>query len=357
MDEIHYPLEDTLPQTGELVEVAQGVFWLRMPLPFALDHINLWLLRDTFEGKEGWTIVDCGISTPVIQAAWESIFANHLQGLPIVRVIATHMHPDHIGLAHWLCKTWQVPLWMSMTDFLLAKWWSSKEGGQNLGSEAGGGGAADHFFKHGLTDEKDLEVIRGRSSYFSNLVPDVPKQFRRLMDQEELQIGNRTWRAISGFGHSPEHLAFACIQDKLMIAGDMLLPRISTNISVHDMEPDADPLGQFLDSIAKFEFLDPLTLVLPSHGKPFQGLHFRVQQLRDHHDERLKETWDACIEPQTAKDILPILFRRKLDMHQMTFAMGEAVAHLNYLWRRGKLKREADERGILRFSRQESVSA
>ena len=142
-----------------------------------------------------------------------------------------------------------------------------------------------------------------------------------------------------------------------MIAGDMLLPRISTNISVHDMEPDADPLGQFLDSIAKFEFLDPLTLVLPSHGKPFQGLHFRVQQLRDHHDERLKETWDACIEPQTAKDILPILFRRKLDMHQMTFAMGEAVAHLNYLWRRGKLKREADERGILRFSRQESVSA
>jgi glyoxylase-like metal-dependent hydrolase (beta-lactamase superfamily II) len=352
MEKIHYPLEDTLPQIGELQEVAKGIYWLRMPLPFALDHINLWLLRDHFNGQDGWTIVDCGITSPVIQEAWETIFSKHLQGLPVLRVVVTHMHPDHIGLADWLCKKWQVPLWMSMTDFLLAKWLSSKEGGQNIGTESSGGGAADHYQRHGLDDETELQKMRGRSDYYSNLVPNVPLRFRRMMDQEEIEIGGRKWRAISGHGHSPEHLAFACIEDKLMISGDMLLPRISTNISVHDTEPEADPLGLFLDSISKFEFLDKDTLVLPSHGKPFQGMHYRIRQLKEHHDERLKDTIEACATPKTARDILPILFNRQLDSHQLGFAMGEAVAHLNYLWKRGKLKRVADERGVWKFSQQ-----
>ena len=350
MEKINYPLEDTLPELGHLQEVADGVFWLRMPLPFALDHINLWLLRDSFEGTEGWTIVDCGITSDVTKQAWETIFANCLEGLPIVRVLVTHMHPDHIGLAHWLCEKWQVPLWMSMTDFLMAKWLSSKEGGLNIGSVAGGGGSADHFYKHGLTDEEDLQKVRARADHYSSLVPQVPQRFRRVMDGEEVLIGNRQWQAISGYGHAPEHLSFACIQDQIMISGDMMLPRISTNISVYDAEPDADPLGMFLDSIAKFEFLDKNTLVLPSHGKPFQGLHYRIWQLREHHEARLKETFDACEEPTTAKKLLPVLFHRKLDTHQMTFAMGEAIAHLNYLWRRGTIKRQLDEHGVLWFS-------
>ena len=305
MENIHYPLGDTLPEIGKLEKVQEGVFWLRMPLPFALDHINLWLLRDCFEGKEGWTIVDCGITSDITKQAWETIFANCLEGLPIVRVLVTHMHPDHVGLAHWLCEKWQVPLWMSMTDFLMAKWLSSKEGGQNIGSVSGGGGSADHFYKHGLTDENDLEKIRARADHYSNLVPNVPQRFRRVMDQDKVKIGNREWLAISGHGHSPEHLSFACVED---------------------------------------------TLVLPSHGKPFIGLHHRISQLREHHDARLKETLDACKEPTTAKNILPILFHRKLDIHQMTFAMGEAIAHLNYLWRRGLIKRQIDSNGILWFS-------
>jgi glyoxylase-like metal-dependent hydrolase (beta-lactamase superfamily II) len=350
MEKINYPLEDTLPELGHLQEVADGVFWLRMPLPFALDHINLWLLRDSFEGTEGWTIVDCGITSDITKQAWETIFANCLEGLPIVRVLVTHMHPDHIGLAHWLCEKWQVPLWMSMTDFLMSKWLSSKEGGLNIGSVAGGGGLADHFYKHGLTEEEDLQKVRARADYYSNLVPKVPQRFRRVMDGEEVLIGSRLWRAISGYGHAPEHLSFACIQDQIMISGDMMLPRISTNISVYDSEPDADPLGLFLDSIAKYEFLDKNTLVLPSHGKPFQGLHYRIGQLREHHDARLKETFEACQVPTTAKKLLPVLFHRKLDIHQMTFAMGETIAHLNYLWRRGTIKRQLDEHGVLWFS-------
>ena len=183
------------------------------------------------------------------------------------------------------------------------------------------------------------------------MVPSVPGRFRRIVDQEKIKIGALEWQAISGFGHSPEHMALACESAKLLISGDMVLPRISTNISVFDVEPDADPLGLYLSSLTKFEYLAKDTLVLPSHGFPFQGLHFRINELRAHHVERLKETIEACAQkPHTARDIVPIMFKRELDLHQMTFAMGEAIAHLNYLWRDGKLKRELCSDGVLRFS-------
>jgi glyoxylase-like metal-dependent hydrolase (beta-lactamase superfamily II) len=271
MQIIQYPLQDVLPESGTKVEIRPGIYWLRMQLPFALNHINLWLIRDCFEGQEGWTIIDCGITNDATQEAWKHLFENHLEGLPVVRVIVTHMHPDHIGLAHWLCDRWQVPLWMSMTDFLSAKWLSSKEGGAGVGAVAGGGGAADHFQRHGLLQDDDLEKIRARFNYYSNLVPAVPKRFRRIMDQDQVLIGGQYWQAISGYGHAPEHLAFYAADSQVLISGDMVLPRISTNVSVYDTEPDADPLGLFLDSIKKFMHLDPKTLVLPSHGKPFFG--------------------------------------------------------------------------------------
>jgi glyoxylase-like metal-dependent hydrolase (beta-lactamase superfamily II) len=351
MNAIHYPLGDKQPAVSELLEVAPGVQWVRMKLPFALNHINLWLLRDNFEGREGWTIVDCGISNDEIRQAWETIFENHLGGLPVVRVLVTHMHPDHIGLASWLCERWNAPLWISMTDFMMARWLSNPAGGASIGSIAGGGGSADHFQRHGLVSEDDLEKIRARFDYYSKMVPSVPPRFRRICDQEKIKIGALEWQAISGFGHSPEHMALSCESAKLLISGDMVLPRISTNISVFDVEPDADPLGLYLSSLSKFEHLAKDTLVLPSHGFPFQGLHFRINELRAHHVDRLNETLEACAQkPHTARDIVPIMFRRELDLHQMTFAMGEAIAHLNYLWRDGQLKRELCSDGILRFS-------
>jgi glyoxylase-like metal-dependent hydrolase (beta-lactamase superfamily II) len=352
MNKIHYPLGDQQPAVGEILEVAPGVNWVRMRLPFALNHINLWLIRDKFQGKEGWTIVDCGITNEETMASWDAIFAKHLQGLPVVRVIVTHMHPDHIGLASWLCKRWNAPLWISMTDFLMARWLSSKEGGAAVGAVAGGGGSADHFQKHGLSDEADLEKIRARHDYYSKMVPEVPSRFRRIMDQEKVDIGGNDWQAISGFGHAPEHMSFFCEKLNLLISGDMVLPRISTNVSVFDVEPDADPLGLYLSSLSKFEHLPEATLVLPSHGLPFQGLHFRIKELRDHHVDRLNDAVQACSgEPQTAREVVPVLFKRELDIHQMTFAMGEAIAHLNYLWRVGRLSRQLCEDGMLRFSK------
>jgi glyoxylase-like metal-dependent hydrolase (beta-lactamase superfamily II) len=350
---LHYPLGDSMPQQGEALVVASGegsglapaVKWIRMALPFALDHINLWLLRDEIEGRAGWTVVDCCITRDEAKAQWERVFASQLEGLPILRVIVTHMHPDHIGLAHWLCKRWNAPLWISATDFNAAHTASQRTSG------FGGEGAASFFASHGLVDSEAITKIRGRATYYPSMVPEIPPTFRRLQDGDRLRIGGRDWRCISGYGHAPEHIALYCEPLKVLISGDMMLPRISTNVSVYYIEPESDPLRLFLESIDKFQSLPHDTLTLPSHGKPFLGLHERIRQLHAHHRERLAEVQQACAQaPQSAADVLSVIFKRELDLHQTTFAMGESVAHLHALWFAGKVRRQQGSDGVYRFA-------
>jgi glyoxylase-like metal-dependent hydrolase (beta-lactamase superfamily II) len=347
---LHYPLGDRLPDPGASLEVAPGVRWVRMALPFALDHINLWLLRDRIDGREGWTVVDCCIARDEARAQWEQVFATQLGGLPVLRVVVTHMHPDHIGLAHWLCERWSTPehacrLWISATDHHAARIGSHSTTG------FGGDSAARFFASHGLTDPGTLEQVRARAGYYPSLVPAVPPSFRRLMDGMSVRIGDHDWTCIAGHGHAPEHMALHCPALGVLISGDMVLPRISTNVSVYDMEPEADALTLFLASLDRFLPLPADTLVLPSHGQPFRGLHERLRQLHEHHRDRLADVLRACTEcPSSAADILPVLFRRPLDLHQTTFAMGEAVAHLHALWHAGRLQRRRDATGVWRFS-------
>ncbi len=351
--QLDYPLGDTLPAPGQTVEVAPGVFWIRMALPFALDHINLWLLRDEIDAADGsgakvqgWTVADCCISSDKTRAQWEQIFATMLGGLPILRVIVTHMHPDHIGLAHWLCERWQAPLWISATDYYVARLFSQ-------GASANGGEAAAAFFSaHGLQTPEVLAAIRGRNNYYAELVPDVPRKFHRMRDGDTLRIGSRVWQCISGYGHAPEHIALYSEGPgtPLLLGGDMMLPRISTNVSVYDTEPEANALQEFLDSIDKFAPLPRDTLTLPAHGRPFRGLHTRIQQLHDHHREHLAHVLAAAqAAPCSAADVLPVLFKRQLDVHQTTFAMGEAIAHLHKLWVDGDLQRVRGADGVYRF--------
>ena len=355
--QLDYPFGDSLPAQGSAMQIAPGVKWLRMALPFALDHINLWLLRDEMQDParpgsiiQGWSIVDCCISRDEAKAQWESIFANELDGLPVLRVIVTHMHPDHMGLAHWLCERWSTAnhvcrLWISATDYHIAQLACRGVGA------FGGESAALFFASHGLTDADSAQKIRGRTDYYAGMVPDVPDSFCRLMDGLSVRIGGHEWLCISGYGHAPEHMALHCEQLKVLISGDMVLPRISTNVSVYDTEPEADSLRLFLQSIDKFLPLAQDTLTLPSHGKPFYGLHTRIEQLHDHHRDRLAEVVQACTaRPCSAADILPVMFKRPLDLHQTTFAMGEALAHLHLLWLGGQLKRVLDKDAIYRFS-------
>lgn len=348
--ELQYPLGDALPAPGGSIELAPGVRWIRMALPFALDHINLWLLRDRLDGREGWTVVDCCIDRPESRAQWEQVFAGELEGLPVLRVIVTHMHPDHIGLAHWLCERWSTQehecrMWISATDYHTARLASQST------TAFGGEGAARFFASHGLTDPEALAQIRGRANYFPSLVPALPPRYRRLQDGDLLAIGGRSWRCISGYGHAPEHIALYCEDVDVLVSGDMVLPRISTNVSVYEMEPEANSLALFLASIDKYRPLAQDTLVLPSHGKPFRGLHARIRQLHEHHRERLDEVMAASRERAvSAADVLPVLFKRKLDLHQTTFAMGESVAHLHALWHAGKLRRQAEPDGVWRFA-------
>jgi len=346
---LDYPFGDDLPALGETHEIAPGVLWLRMGLPFALNHINLWLIEDDFAtpsgSVRGWTAIDCGISDEATRTSWETIFADALRGLPIVRVIVTHCHPDHVGLADWLCARWHAPLWMTAGEYAFARMMSAGLPGVD------GTAMYPHFALHGLADPALRAQLEARRNYYTTLVPAVPHAYTRMQDGQAIRIGAHDWRVITGFGHAPEHAALYCAALGLLISGDMVLPRISTNVSVFAVEPESNPVQLFLDSLAKFADLPDDTLVLPSHGRPFRGLHVRIRQLCDHHAARLAEVLEACSTPRSAVEIVPLMFPRALDGHQLTFAIGEALAHLHALWFAQKLQRSLHADGVMRFQR------
>ncbi len=338
-----YPFGDALPAAGAVLDIAPGLRWLRMPLPFALDHINLWLLDDEQDGVAGFAAVDCGAGTDPTRAAWEQMFSDAMAGQPLLRVFATHCHPDHVGLSGWLCERFDAPFITTAAEFAFARMMAAALPGVD------GPSAIPHFERHGLRDQPMLEQMRSRRNYYPSLVPTVPQAYTRLQDGQEVRIGRHGWRVITGFGHSPEHASLYCEELQILISGDMVLPRISTNVSVFAVEPDGNPLQQYLDSLGKFAALPDDTLVLPSHGRPFRGLHTRIAQLRAHHDARLAEVLSACRVPHSAVDIVPLMFKRQLDAHQLSFALGEALAHLQKLHRDGRLRRLSGDDGVVRF--------
>ncbi|HVY07350.1 MAG TPA: MBL fold metallo-hydrolase [Burkholderiales bacterium] len=328
------------PAAGTVREVLPGLYWLRMPLPFALNHINLWLLRD---GK-GWTAIDCGIALDETRSHWDEILAEMVGREGLTRVLVTHFHPDHFGNAGWLTARFGAPLWMTETEYLTAQAQYHQLPG--FGSDA----TAALFSSHGL-DATRATAVSGRGNSYRKIVGEPPLRFTRMLDADEIAIGGNAWRVITGYGHSPEHAALYCDSLGVLISGDMLLPKISTNISVWPNKPESDPLKLFLRSIDRFSELPADTLVLPSHGLPFRGARQRVRMLHEHHRDRLAEVLDACAKPSTAADLLPVLFRRELDTHQIFFAMGESIAHLNYLWLQNRIDRVKGSDGVYRFSR------
>lgn len=330
-----YPF-DSLPETGATLTVAPGIEWLRMPLPFALDHINLWLLED----GDAWTAVDTGIALDAVKEAWKSALA----GRQLSRQIVTHFHPDHLGLAAWLEAETGASLWMTQGEYLTAH--LIAEGVAPFSITA----MVDLFRRHGL-HESGLAALEKRGNAYRRGVPAIPATFQRLLDRDLILIGGRAWRVMVGYGHAPEHASLYCAELGVLISGDMLLPRISTNISAFAAAPEIDPLALFLRSLEALKALPADTLVLPSHGRPFRGLHARVAELQAHHEARCLDLLAACAEgPRCAGELLTVLFGRPIeDPHQTMFAMGEAIAHLIYLEHQRRLVRRV-ENGIIRYT-------
>ena len=329
-NDLTYPYE-SVPDFGATMEVAPGVHWLRMPLPMSLNHINLYLL----EGADGWTIVDTGIRGEETRDLWHDIFESSLKGKPVTQIICTHMHPDHTGQAGFLSDRWRAPLLMSYAEYYQARVMST------MMRDGGNWQMSEYFQRAGISEDFLVRMAEMRSS-FSPEPEDLPlpNSYIRLRDKEEIQIGRYTWEIVVGNGHSPEHVCLYCKTLRLLISGDQILPVITSNVSVMPTEPFANPMLGWLESHEKFKALIPNdVLVLPAHNEPFYGVQERLQQLIDHHEDRMLILEENCVEPRNAVDLLPFLFKRELEGYSMFMALGECIAHLHCLMTRNRIER------------------
>ena len=331
----------TPPAFGETLEVAPGLHWLRMPLPFRLDHVNLYLV----EGERGWTIVDAGVDTAEARRLWDRVFSGLLGGKPVERLIVTHYHPDHVGAAAYLCARTGARLVMGETEYLTARV-HRLAGVADIAAEEG-------FYRaHGLSSEQ-LALMGNRLERYRSVVPALPSRYEPLRAGDHLRLGTMDAEVQCYAGHSPAQTLLYVPEHGLLFAADHVLAQISPNVSVAEDKPEDDPLGLYLASLRVIPSLIPdSTLVLPGHRLPFFGLHRRCAALVSHHAARCADIARVCPPeaPPTAAEIVPLLFTMELDAHQFWFAFSETLAHINMMAPRGALQ-EISEGGLRRWRR------
>ena len=345
---MHKPLtEPTLrfpatepPPFGVPWEVAPGVLWLRLPLPFRLDHVNIHLIED----GPGWAVLDTGIGDARTQDIWDSVLAGPLRGRALTRLIVTHYHPDHVGLAGWLARRHGLELWMPRPEYLLSL--ALQYAPSDLGVEA----SRPFYRRHGLDELVTARVLE-RGHVYLGITTGVPSTYHRLQHGDVLDIGGRRFEVLTGGGHSLEQAMLHCPDENLFFASDQVIAKISPNVSVTAMEPAANALGIYLRSLAALRRAIPAgALVLSGHGLPFEGLHLRIDELIAHHAARCAVIAEACrAAPLSAADLVAVVFPRLLDEHQTGFAFGEIMAHVNHMLALGELAPEEDSEGGLRW--------
>lgn len=336
-----YPWGDAAPGVGEAIRIAPGIRWARIPMPGSLGHINSWLLDDRDERGDGVAIVDTGICLTMCSDAWKALYAGALSETRITRVIGTHLHPDHIGLAGWIGKKHGVKLWMTRGEMLTARAIiadSSDTAPDEVLAQSRAAG----------WDDAAIEAAKARGwNMFQRMIFPLPRSYVRMEDGGLIDMGAHQWRVVTGSGHSPEHACLWNEREGVLVSGDQVLPRISSNVSVNITEPDADPLGEWLASIDKLIATVPGDVITcPAHGQPFKGLHVRLMALRDEHRMRLYNLAEAIAKaPMRAVESFPLLFNRPIGPEQLGMATGEALAHLKRLEVEGRVQRE-DRDGV-----------
>jgi len=324
------------PETGATMQIAPGLHWLRMHLPFSLSHINLWLIED----EDGWCIVDTGVDVDECRQTWEHMFDTVMDGSSVSRVLVTHLHPDHIGCAGWLTDRFDVPLWMTRDEYLLARVLVA-DTGRPVPEEG------IRFYRSAGFEAQQMDFYHRMFGMFGKFVHELPESYHRIRDGDRIPIGDMEWELIVGRGHSPEHACLYSAASNLLISGDQLLPTISSNVSVFPTEPEANPLSDWLDSLQSLkERIPEDVLVLPAHGKPFRGAHERLDALINEHLDGLRKLEEICREPRRAVDTFPALFKSKIDNNNLIMATGESIAHLNYLLQENRIAVSRDDNGV-----------
>lgn len=338
-DSIRYP-DLPLPQPGEAVPVQEGLWWLRMPLPISLDHINLWLLEES----NGYALVDTGMATPATRELWERLFATLLKDRPLTRILLTHLHPDHAGLTAWLQQRCGVPLWTSAATLEQLRMLLGETTPAMLAQRMA------FFARHGVEPIEDMRPNLGSRGY-QDTVDGLPQASRLMRDGDVTALGPRQWRWLDTGGHAHGHLCLeSAAPEPVLIAGDQVLPTIAPNVGLTPLTPDPNPLATYLASLERLSALDADTLVLPSHGRPFRGVAGRAGEIRQHHERHMAKLFDACRTPRTAFECLPFLYRRAQRGFNLFLAMGEALAHLEYLACAGRFARLNDG-AVIRYQR------
>lgn len=327
------------PESGQAVTVAPGVLWMRLPLPMALDHVNVYALED----GDGWSVVDTGFDTPRTRALWQDLLDGPLAGRPVLRVIGTHHHPDHIGLAGWFMDRFDADLWISRTAWLMARMLQMDV--QDRPSPQ----ALAFWHRAGMPERMRGDRAGQRPFNFADVVHPLPLGFTRLRGGTQVRFGARRWQVEMGHGHAPCHATFWSLDDDLVIGGDQLLPSISPNLGVHPTEPLADPVGEWLESCDRMAGMArPAHLVLPGHKLPFTGLPDRLRQLGDNHRNALVRLTQALAQkPRTAVGCFDLLFKRRIGSAEYGLALVEAVAHVNHLVARGAIRAVGETDGAV----------
>ncbi len=318
------------PAHSEIQEIVPGVFWLTMPLEGSLNHINLYLLED----DDGWFIVDTGWGDERTAKLWNELFDGALKDKGVKGVVCTHMHPDHTGQSLMITNRFRCPLYMSQAEYYQARAFGSTV------SDSGSSWQGEQFYHRAGMSVDFLKAMAVHRSHAGFSMPQLPSGYRRLNDGDSMKIGANEWTVVVGSGHSPEHVCLHCHNLGILISGDQILPVITSNVSIHPNEPEANPLKAWMESHDRFLSMPEDTLVLPAHNLPFYGVRDRLRELIDHHEDRMLAIEEHSIEPKLAKDYLPVLFKRELDPRQMMMALGEAIAHLHLLMHRNRIERK-----------------